>query len=599
MKPIFLILAAWLWLGGIDLVHAHVGDHPSVHDTIARIRQRMEKQLSYAELAAMNLTNALKFLTPEERHILGEGHVTFRVNAPVTVSVIRSVKSEEPFWLRDQEFVRASYKVKVGEDEYDVWQKAFPAGWVGLGINSIGGGGEHYFVALAPQDTGTKLKVKSLYPGQARLDSLATDVKPYVDRDEKLASVPPELQGQTLIRTSRDWRDFGKLLNLFNLTKHPSTNRPDHCILTWSGDPRTTQTIQWRTGTSVPEGVVQYAKASDLSASASDDFPSITAKTERIKTPKVLNDPLIYWHTVTLRRLEPDTRYAYRLRDMAHERWTDWAEFTTAPAEAKSFSFMYMGDAQNGLDAWGKMIQRAYASRPDAAFYIMAGDLVNRGAERDDWDSLFANAAGIYDRRVLVPALGNHECQGGKPRLYLSFFDLPRNGPPTLGPERAYAFNYANALFVVLDSNESPRTQTYWLEKQLARTKAKWKFVVYHHPAYSSAPKRDNKSLRESWGSLFDKYHVDLALQGHDHAYLRTYPMRDGHAVDSPKDGTVYIVSVSGTKFYKQDQRNYTEFGMTNVATYQVLDISVGENQLVYRAYDMEGELRDQLIIEK
>jgi 3',5'-cyclic AMP phosphodiesterase CpdA len=229
----------------------------------------------------------------------------------------------------------------------------------------------------------------------------------------------------------------------------------------------------------------------------------------------------------------------------------------------------------------------------------MAGDLVNRGADRDDWDSLFHNAARIYDRRTLVPVIGNHECQGGGPRLYLKFFDLPRNGPAGIEPERAYAFEYSNAKFIILDSNLDPATQTEWLEQQLAKTRATWKFVSYHHPVYSSAPRRDNTELRQRWGTLFDRYHVDLALQGHDHAYLRTYPMKNGKRVASPKEGTIYIVSVSGTKMYDQDQRDYTEFGMTNVATYQVLDIQVDGNRLIYRAYDIKGKLRDEFVIEK
>jgi len=69
--------------------------------------------------------------------------------------------------------------------------------------------------------------------------------------------------------------------------------------------------------------------------------------------------------------------------------------------------------------------------------------------------------------------------------------------------------------------------------------------------------------------------------------------------VASPKEGTVYIISVSGTKMYKQDAHDYTEFGMSNVATYQVLDIQISGNRLVYRAYDIDGRLRDELVIEK
>jgi 3',5'-cyclic AMP phosphodiesterase CpdA len=258
-----------------------------------------------------------------------------------------------------------------------------------------------------------------------------------------------------------------------------------------------------------------------------------------------------------------------------------------------------MGDAQNGLDRWGTLVHNAFRSRPDAAFYIMAGDIVNRGAERNDWDSLFHNAKGVYDRRQLVPAIGNHECQGGHPTLYLNQFTLPRNGPSGIEPERAYSFEYANALFVILDSNLDPLKQAAWLEEKLSQTTATWKFVVYHHPAYSSGGNRDNAELRAAWTPLFDKYHVDLALQGHDHAYLRTYPMLANKRVASPKDGTVYIISVSGTKAYKQEKHDYTEFGMTNVATYQVLDIQISGNRLVYRAYDIDGKLRDELVIEK
>jgi 3',5'-cyclic AMP phosphodiesterase CpdA len=183
--------------------------------------------------------------------------------------------------------------------------------------------------------------------------------------------------------------------------------------------------------------------------------------------------------------------------------------------------------------------------------------------------------------------------------MYLDLLALPKNGPESITPERAYSFTYSNALFVVLDSNLAPHTQSAWLEQQLANSTATWKFVVYHHPAYASSPRRDNPLLRNQWTPLFDKYHVDLALQGHDHAYLRTYPMHNQERVGSPAEGTIYIVSVSGTKFYDQAEHPYTEFGMTNVATYQVLDITIDGDRLVYKAYDIDGELRDEFVIEK
>jgi len=151
----------------------------------------------------------------------------------------------------------------------------------------------------------------------------------------------------------------------------------------------------------------------------------------------------------------------------------------------------------------------------------------------------------------------------------------------------------------VLDGNLAPAAQAAWLEQKLSQSHSTWKFVLYHQPAYSSGGNRDNPEERAAWTPLFDKYHVDMALQGHDHAYLRTYPLRGGQRVTSPREGTVYVIAVSGTKAYPQPKHAYTEVGMTNVATFQVLDIQTNPNRLTYRAYDGDAKVRDEQVIEK
>ena len=75
--------------------------------------------------------------------------------------------------------------------------------------------------------------------------------------------------------------------------------------------------------------------------------------------------------------------------------------------------------------------------------------------------------------------------------------------------------------------------------------------------------------------------------------------MKGEEVQETAKDGTIYIVSVSGTKMYSQADREYREFGMTKVATYQVLDIQISGDRLVYRAYDIDGDRRDEFVIEK
>lgn len=377
-------------------------------------------------------------------------------------------------------------------------------------------------------------------------------------------------------------------------TAYPASATPDQVCLTWSGDPASTQTVQWRTAPQVNEGKVQYREK----GAPENQYTEVPAALTTITDAGTANDPVNHRFSGTLTGLKPGTAYGYRVGGA--EAWSGWSEFSTAPQTANVFSFIYMGDPQLGLDSWGRLLHAAYAAHPEAAFTLVAGDNVNRGDNRNEWDDLFHGAAGVFDRRPYVPALGNHDYKDKGPDRYLSLLTLPENGPKTVGPERAYRLDYGNALFLVLDSNAPVEAQTPWVEQQLQSSKAVWKFAVYHHPAYSSAPRRDNKEVREQWGALFDRYHLDLALQGHDHGYLRTKPMRAGKEVASCAEGTVYVVSVSGTKFYEIEPHDFAAKQIAHTNTYQVIDIqSAPGHKLTYRAYGMDGTVLDELVIVK
>lgn len=581
-------------------VFAHNGEHASVHDTVAGIAERLKHDISEQDLKALTPYRVEQFLTEEEKHVLGTQHIRFNVNVPVVVSIFRDRSlNSEPFWIRENDFKLSGLTFDTGQVQFDVWQKSFPTGEIGLGICSLAGGGTHYLPVLSPQNAAERIEVSDLYPATLRSEVFAPGVKPYVDEDYTLSSVPDEFRDHLLIRCEYASRDDAKLVNLFRWTNYPASKLADQIVLTWSDDPKTTQTIQWRTSLETTDGFVAYQKMATMNQFQPRSPRKIKAVNTRLDTPNIINEPSVYRHVATLTELEPATQYVYSVGDGSAEGWSVLSEFTTAPEGERPFSFIYMGDAQNGLDRWGTLVHNAFRDRPDAAFYIMAGDLVNRGNERDDWDSFFFNAEGIYDRRQLVPAIGNHENQGGDPWLYLDLFTLPLNGPEKVQEERAYSFEYSNTLFVVLDTNIDPESQDQWLEKTLSESDATWKIAVFHHPAYSSAPRRDNINIRKHWIPIFDRHHVDLALQGHDHGYLRTFPMHGNKVQETPEDGTIYIVSVSGTKMYDQVDREYKEFGMTKVATYQVLDIQISGDRLVYRAFDIDGDRRDEFIIEK
>ncbi len=573
---------------------AHVDGRPSIHDTIATVVDRLRATHSAEELKELSPADVLQVLTEDERENLATEYWSFHVDQPVTVYVMRHERQVEvPYWLETQGFKKTTDAVGVNDDSYEVWEKAFDAGVVGLGVNGFERRGDHYFVGVVPKTKGQSVEITDMYPGQHKTTEFKERAVVHADDfDNRVTSLPAFLDGQILIRGIQDRMEETQLVRIWRETDYPATSAPDQVVLTWSDDPKTTQTVQWRTDTSVTEGTVQYKLADGGEAM------NVEAVQTVLEDATLANDPVNHRFTATMAGLKPGMAYSYKV---GHgDAWSDWHTFTTAPSETVPFKFIYMGDAQNGLDTWGVLLDKAYAEETDAAFYIMAGDLVNRGIQRDDWDSFFHNSEGHYDNVQLVPAIGNHEDQGDNgPWMYLGLFDLLKNGPSEAMTERAYSFEYSNALFVILDTNASVEDQTEWLESQLANSKATWKFVVYHHPAYSSAPNRNNSEVRKYWTPLFDKYQVDLALQGHDHAYLRTYPMHDGQPVDSAAEGTIYIVSVSGTKHYKQGDFPYTEFGMTNVSTYQVLDIQIDGNSMTYKAYDVEGDVRDEFVIKK
>lgn len=379
-------------------------------------------------------------------------------------------------------------------------------------------------------------------------------------------------------------------------TAYPAATQPDQVVLTWSGDPRTTQTVQWRMATGTQAPTVQYKKDAPGAPVAEVD-----ASVAELTDPLITNNPSVLRLTAQLTGLEPGTVYTYRAGSKSADAWSPWYTFRTAPTAAEAFSFFYLGDVQKKYDDWKTLLDKAAATAPAAAFCVFPGDLANQGNDRDDWDGFFHAAEGFFARYPLVSAIGNHECPRDEyPRGYIDQFVLPENGPGTIPKEHAYTLRYGNALFVVLDTNVDLDAQRSWLEAQLKNTDAVWKFVAYHEPLYPSVRTRPHRKIMQAWSDLFDQYHVDMVFQGHDHAYLRTHPMKAGKAAATAAEGTYYCVAVSGGKFYPQAQSEYAEKAFDKTATFQVLNIETAPvPRMTYRAYDGAGAVRDELVIEK
>lgn len=374
---------------------------------------------------------------------------------------------------------------------------------------------------------------------------------------------------------------------------HAPSPQPDRVILTWAGDPKTTQAVTWRTDVSVERATAEIATAED-GPLFRKKARQVVARTERFTSD--LGDA--HYHSVQFEGLQPSTKYVYRVGDGYN--WSEWAHFTTASDKEEPLAFAYVGDAQNDIfEMWSRVIRSAYSDAPKLRFLIHAGDLINT-ADRDDQWGEWHRAAGWINMSVpSVPVPGNHEYgrqSNGERALNRNWkpqFTLPANGVNGL-EETNYYLDIQGVRVVTLNSNVRQKEQAEWLDKLLQNNPNKWTIVTHHHPIFSTAKGRDNPELRALWKPVYDKHRVDLVLTGHDHSYGRTNVVAGENRREG---GTVYVVSVSGPKMYAVEPAEWMQRKAEDTQLYQI--IRIDNDRLLYESRTARGELYDSFELRK
>lgn len=374
---------------------------------------------------------------------------------------------------------------------------------------------------------------------------------------------------------------------------------PDRIVALPAADPATGFTVAWRTDVEVTAPLLQIAEALD-SPDLADHAREIRARSATL----VSENGVARHHHVRLENLEPDTLYAYRVR--GRDTWSEWIHHRTAAATARPFSFLYFGDAQNSVKSlYSRVIREAWRRSPRAALALYAGDLVNgRAGENDtEWGEWFDAGGFVHSSVLTVPAPGNHEHddeeRDGRDHYILGKhwplqFPVPGNGAPGLR-HSTYWFDYQGVRFIVLDSTSALKSgtadiQAQWLRGLLERNPNDWTVVMYHHPMFSVSLDRDNPELRDHWLPIFERFGVDLVLQGHDHVYGR------GQSVTRESNGgvgPVYVVSVSGPKQYRVSDGARRTMGRHAENTQLYQRVRIDEDMLRYEAWTVTGTLYD------
>lgn len=363
---------------------------------------------------------------------------------------------------------------------------------------------------------------------------------------------------------------------------------------------------------------------------------------------------------VIVKNLEEQTTYYYQVFQNG-----EWAKVQTYATDSfKNYSILYVGDpqigackgqsaAEDGTDMsesgenlaarndafnWNQVLTNATAQH-DVSFMISAGDQVNTANKENEYAG-YLSAAPLASLPVAT-TIGNHDSKSAQ---YTYHYNNPNafdktaeantdyvTGSTAAGTD--YYYTYGDVLFIVLDTNNyNCATHENVMKKAIEENKdCKWRVVTFHQDIYGSGydhSDSDGIVLRTQLTPLFDKYDIDVVLQGHDHTYSRTYQLtgdgkehetysktpsgvkagtesaektayleqnncynivsKDGNISVNPK-GTVYFEanSATGSKFYNliPVQQDYiAERSQTWTPSYSVIDVS--ESAITVKTYD-------------
>ncbi len=359
--------------------------------------------------------------------------------------------------------------------------------------------------------------------------------------------------------------------------------------LAFGADPARQMSVAWQVPALVSDPFLRVGESpGDLSQRVAAEIRAVTTRrrdTRPVHPAPPSAGPVIeqYYVHAAVSGLRPGRRYYYAIghRGLDPGPAGPGGVFRTAPAGREPFTFTAFGDQGVSYDA---AAAAALVRAQDPAFHLHAGDisyaesggrgLITDGYDPRIWDSFFAlieQAAGQIPWQI---AVGNHEMEAwhsadgyGGQRARFAFTGGSAAGPPPV----YYSFVYGNVGVVSLDANDvsaeitanhgyTGGAQTSWLAASLAalRSRPDVDFIVvfFHHCAYCTCSAHGSDGgVREAWVPLFDRHHVDLVINGHNHVYERTDPLAGGRCgaaappgatVRPAADGTTYITAGGG-----------------------------------------------------
>ncbi len=353
---------------------------------------------------------------------------------------------------------------------------------------------------------------------------------------------------------------------------------------------------------------------------------------------------------------------------------------------AQPFRFVTFGDIGAETPDQKLLAVQAYQSKPDLV--IVPGDIVYENGLISEYRSKFwpiynadkVDTAGAPLMRSIPFATvpGNHDVdnrnidQHPDGLAYFMYWDQPLNGPlgaeggplfPALQANEVnkkaflegtgsayprmnnYSFNYGNVHWLMIDSDPyvdfTDKAIVDWVTQDLASAQAQgatWRFVVFHHPGFSSSIEHFEQQHMRLLSPIFEANKVDVVFSGHVHNYQRSFPLTfaparkgtlmvggksnsvvrgrvvpglwtldksyNGKTVTKP-NGIIYIVTgAGGQELYNPEQNDkpdswqkFTNKFISSVHSLTVTDVD--GNKLSIRQVAADGKEIDAFVVTK
>src|SRR5450755_2393201 len=272
--------------------------------------------------------------------------------------------------------------------------------------------------------------------------------------------------------------------------------------------------------------------------------------------------------------------------------------------------FIVIGDwGRNGEDNQKQvaLTMGVEAKKFKPEFIVSTGDNFYPNGVRSTRDhNWLASYEEIYTAHSLQTdwyvVLGNHDYRG-EPQAEVDYSEVDRKwNMPARYYSKIFFINddtTQGILLVFIDTTpflsesylnnkfhmegQDTAKQKIWLEKTLSEAPAniKWKFVFGHHPVYTGGGRMkapETVEMKNLFKPIFEKYHVNAYICGHDHnlQYIK------------PPGFTYYFVSGAGSELSRTVV--HPEGGIYARAENGFMNFSVSENQMQISAISYKGE---------